>query len=68
MQPAIMSWLMALYPLSPCGVTPRTRCEWRAVQTMTNNFLRVPTQRSPEGFVKLLPAPGDWTPLVMEQP
>ncbi len=29
--------------------------------------LRVPTQRSPEGFVKLLPAPGDWTPLVMEQ-
>jgi hypothetical protein len=68
MQPAIMSWLMALYPLSPCGVTLRTRCEWRAVQTMTNNFLRVPTQRSPEGFVKLLPAPGDWTPLVMEQP
>jgi hypothetical protein len=37
-------------------------------QTVTNNFLRVPTQRSPEGFVKLLPAPGDWTPLVMEQP
>jgi hypothetical protein len=28
---------------------------------MTNNFLRVPTQRSPEGFVKLPPAPGDWT-------
>jgi hypothetical protein len=25
-------------------------------------------QRSPEGFAKLLPAPGDWTPLVMEQP
>jgi hypothetical protein len=22
MQPAIMPWLMALYPLSPCGVTP----------------------------------------------
>ena len=38
--------------------TLRTRCEWRAVQTMTNNFLRLPTQRSPEGFVKLLPAPG----------
>jgi hypothetical protein len=39
-----------------------------AVQTMTNNFLRLPTQRPPEGFVKLLRAPGDWTPLVMEQP
>jgi hypothetical protein len=48
--------------------TLQTRCEWRAVQTMTNNFLRLPTQRSPEGFVKLLRAPGDWTPLVMEQP
>jgi hypothetical protein len=24
--------------------------------------------RSPEGFVKLLPAPGDWTPFVIEQP